>query len=238
MTYRCLLIDPAARRPELDAELARRGLRATRVPAPAAACALLAQWRFDALVGVGPAAPWPGPASRGGVPLLVQADGGEPAALRALEGGASDCLPLAAAARLVALKLLRLVECAAPRAPEQAGLLRVGSLWLDARRGIAEAAGMPLALSPGEFELLRALACRPGEIVRRAVLAAARGASERGARTLDARVCRLRRLLDAAGAHDLALLTVYGIGYCLSPRRIDPGPAQSVQRPAAIPSLA
>ena len=241
MSYRCLIIEQAGpRRDDLDAELRRHGIGPSRVPGIAAARALLTQWRFDALLGLGDALAWPASGARGGAPLLVlcAAGAGEAPALRALEAGATDGVGACASAAFVAVKLLRLIECATPPAPGAGAAIRVGSLQLDRTRASARVAGVPLALTPAEFELLLALALRPGEIVRRAAIAAARGPARRIGRSVDSQVCRLRKCLQEAGADDLELLTIYGIGYCLSPRGINAFPEQSMQRRPARASLA
>ena len=72
-----------------------------------------------------------------------------------------------------------------------------------------------------EFELLAALAKRPGAAVPRAwlvdhVLDPERDGTER---TLDVHVSRLRKKLGAAASH---LATVWGVGYRLDTHAADP----------------
>ncbi len=92
----------------------------------------------------------------------------------------------------------------------------VGDLRLDPLAHEAQAKGASTSLTPTEFRLLGALACRPGEAVRRRELIAA--AWPDGAivhdNTLDVYVRRLRRKL-AALPTEVAIETVHGVGYKL-----------------------
>jgi two-component system response regulator MtrA len=74
----------------------------------------------------------------------------------------------------------------------------------------------PAPLPHVEFDLLAALARRPGTAVSRAWLAdhVLDPDREGGERTLDVHASRLRRKLGPAGA---SIVTVWGIGYRLEP---------------------
>lgn len=95
--------------------------------------------------------------------------------------------------------------------------LEVGPLRLDLRGREARVHGKPVELTRVEFELLAALARRPGAAVTRRwlaehVLDPERDGSER---TLDVHVSRLRKKLGPGGLIE----TVWGIGYRLSTGR-------------------
>ena len=77
--------------------------------------------------------------------------------------------------------------------------------------------GKPLALTPVEFRLLRALLSRPGQIMARSRLLDTLHHDMRDTsdRAIDSHVKNLRRKLDQAGAGQAAITSVYGAGYRL-----------------------
>jgi DNA-binding response OmpR family regulator len=94
------------------------------------------------------------------------------------------------------------------------GRLRVGDAVVDLAARRVEAGGRAVELTRAEFDLLAALARRPGSAVSRAwllenVLDPDRGTTER---TLDNHFSRIRRKLGASGAR---IATVWGVGYRL-----------------------
>ncbi|HVE83621.1 MAG TPA: response regulator transcription factor [Myxococcales bacterium] len=91
----------------------------------------------------------------------------------------------------------------------------VGALALDPSERSATLAGAAVELTRAEFDLLAALARRPGEAVTRQwlvehVLSPERDGTER---TLDVHVSRLRKKLG----REKLIETVWGIGYRLNP---------------------
>ena len=94
------------------------------------------------------------------------------------------------------------------------GLLRVGSVAIDLEARSVEESGRPIDLTRAEFDLLAALARRPGAAVSRAwlltnVLDPDREATER---TLDNHFSRIRRKLGRSAG---LIATVWGVGYRL-----------------------
>jgi two-component system response regulator MtrA len=94
------------------------------------------------------------------------------------------------------------------------GPLTVGELAIDLAGRSVRVADAPVELTRVEFDLLAALARRPGAAITRAwlvehVLDPERDGTER---TLDVHVSRLRKKLGTAGAR---LATVWGVGYKL-----------------------
>lgn len=94
------------------------------------------------------------------------------------------------------------------------GPLRFGSVLLDVDARRIEEDGRAIDLTRAEFDLLAALARRPGAAVSRAwllenVLDPEREATER---VLDNHVSRIRRKLGVSGAR---IVTVWGVGYRL-----------------------
>jgi len=111
--------------------------------------------------------------------------------------------------RILTLQSLRGIRRSPPR--ERHGLLEVIPAAQQARWD-----GKPIALSPNEFQLLRYLLRRHGEIVSRQSMIAGMGKLEPAIdeRTVDVWIGRLRRALRAAGAPD-PIRTVRKAGYVL-----------------------
>jgi two-component system OmpR family response regulator len=132
--------------------------------------------------------------------------------LRALEGGAVDYLPKPFfLAELVARIRLRTTP-----ANEPSERVAFGEALLDLARRELLVGGEPVALTPGEFEVLAHLVTRPGRAVSRAALAfeVLSGDSERLERTADSHVSRIRAKLGDAATH---IKTVWGIGWRFEP---------------------
>jgi DNA-binding response OmpR family regulator len=149
------------------------------------------------------------------VPLLMLTARGEEAdVLVGLGVGADDYMtkpfsPRELVARIRAL--LRRVE----RRPAPAGeATTVGALHLDPQTRRVTVAGERVHLTPTEFDLLRALAARPGAVLTREQLLADvwgwRDGS--GTRTVDSHIRGLRRKLGSEHVR-----TVHGVGYALEP---------------------
>jgi len=98
---------------------------------------------------------------------------------------------------------------------EAEGSVRVGELEVDLSARAVRVAGEPVELTRLEFDLLAALARRPGAAVARSWLADHVLDPEREGteRTLDVHVSRLRRKLGTAGR---TIATVWGVGYRLA----------------------
>ena len=104
------------------------------------------------------------------------------------------------------------------RAPATGTPLTVGGIVLDGATHQVTVAGQPLALTPKEFDLLRALLEARGRVLSREhlldrVWGYAR-ADEIESRTVDVHVRRLRAKLGAEGER---ILTVKNVGYRLDP---------------------
>ncbi len=159
-------------------------------------------------------------ATASAVPIIViTAQDDDPTMIRALDGGADDYVvkpfgtdQLAARIRAV---LRRAGGSGDPPRP-----VRVGELVIDERARTASLAGEPLELARKEFDLLLALASRPGEVVTKRELLAevwrdAYGGSDR---TVDVHLSWLRRKLGESAAEPRYLHSVRGVGV----RLVDP----------------
>lgn len=108
--------------------------------------------------------------------------------------------------------LLRRVERARALAAAPQPVLRLGTLVVDASSHRVESAGLDVHLTPLEFDLLLALATRPGSVRgREDLLREVWGWDEPGhTRTLDSHVKSLRAKIGPD-----RIRTVHGVGYAL-----------------------
>ena len=133
-----------------------------------------------------------------------------------LEMGADDYVvkpvePRVLLARVEAL--LRRSRVAAPEA--RAATLTAGRLAIDGARRAATVDARPVELTTGDFDILWLLASRQGNVVTRdEILRVVRGIDYDGLdRSIDARICRLRRKLQDAGGAEAMIKTVRLRGY-------------------------
>jgi DNA-binding response OmpR family regulator len=197
------------RRAGFDVELARDGDSGAKLAIGERVAAVVLDLNlpekdgFDVLAGV---------RARSSVPIIVVTARTELSdRLRAFDLGAIDYLPKPFfVEELLARLQARLGPAGAPRRVVQAAGARI-----DLVGHKVEVGGMPIALTPTEFALLRYLAERPGRAVSRHDLAGAlRDLDDADPRNIDAHVSRLRRKLGSASA---AIATVWGHGYRFDP---------------------
>jgi two-component system phosphate regulon response regulator OmpR len=98
--------------------------------------------------------------------------------------------------------------------------VRMGRTWLDldARR-LTGPDGAEIPLGPSEFALLRAFAERPARVLTREVLldlAHPRG-DEHFDRSIDVRIARIRRKVEAVPERPAVIRTIRGAGYVFDP---------------------
>jgi len=219
--------DDAEIRTLLSDYLARNGLRATAVADGRAMRAALDAGRFDLVVldvmlpGVDGLALCRELRARTNLPvIMLTARGEETDRIVGLEMGADDYLPKPFNPRelLARIKAVLRRAHAAPQATaNEASRLRFAGWTLDlARRQLLSPAGVVVALSGGEFRLLKVLLEHPNRVLSRdQLLDLTRGREALPFdRSIDVQIGRLRRRLgDDAGA---LIQTVRGEGYVLA----------------------
>ena len=99
--------------------------------------------------------------------------------------------------------------------PEETAVLRFAALAIDPARRTVSVHGRALELRPKEFDLLLALARRPGQVLtREQLLNKVWGYDFEGfSRTVDVHVQHVREKVEAAGGNPGVIATVWGVGY-------------------------
>lgn len=149
--------------------------------------------------------------------LMLSAQGGEVDRIIGLEIGADDYLAKPFNPReLLARIRARLRK---PEPAKGSDLLASGIFELDQARRIARKKGEIIDLSNAEFALLRTFMSHPLRVLSRAQLVELAADAERLPydRSIDVRVTRLRKKIEADPSSPLYLRTVWGLGYLFVP---------------------
>jgi DNA-binding response OmpR family regulator len=146
--------------------------------------------------------------------IVLGSEPGEFALLRAFAAGCDDYLACPPSYPELRARVDALSRRAGLRA---AGPKRHGGLRVDPRRRLASYRGRPLALSALEFALLDHMAADPERcFTKHELLRDVWGfRAPARTRTVDAHACRLRKRLEAVGAHGY-IANVRGVGYRLA----------------------
>jgi DNA-binding response OmpR family regulator len=133
-----------------------------------------------------------------------------------LEMGADDYVVKPVEPRVLLARVEALLRRIRP-VPVEARVARLmaGRLAIDGARRSATIDGRPVELTTGDFDILWLLASRQGSVVTRdEILRVVRGIDYDGLdRSIDARICRLRRKLQEAGGAESMIKTVRLRGY-------------------------
>ncbi|MEK6662514.1 MAG: two-component system response regulator OmpR [Pseudomonadota bacterium] len=155
--------------------------------------------------------------------IMLTAKGDEIDRIVGLEMGADDYLPKPFNPRELLARIhaiLRRQAPALPGAPEaQQGSVTFGPFLLDlATRGFSKQ-GSALALTTGEFALLKILVTHARQpLSRDKLMALARGREhEAFDRSIDVQISRLRKLIEDDPAKPRYIQTVWGFGYVFVP---------------------
>ena len=102
--------------------------------------------------------------------------------------------------------------------PAPCSVLRVGSLAIDPENRAVTLEGKAVHLTTAEFDLLHFLARHPGEILSRDdIYREVRGIEYNGMdRSIDLRVCQLRKKLNDNPKLPRRIITIHGVGYLLT----------------------
>jgi DNA-binding response OmpR family regulator len=147
------------------------------------------------------------------VPIIViTARGADEVVVRTLDSGADDYLVKPFSVAQLEARVRALLRRGA--APDSGETIRIGDLKIDPAAREATLEGEPIDLSPKEFDLLRALAERAGEVVsKRALMAEVWREPYGGAeRTVDVHLSWLRSKLGETAQQPRYLRTVHGVG--------------------------
>jgi len=133
-----------------------------------------------------------------------------------LEMGADDYVVKPVEPRVLLARIEAILRRArtAPKAPREARV-SAGRLEIDGARRTAAIDGRDVELTTGDFDILWLLATRQGTVVTRdEILRVVRGIDYDGLdRSIDARICRLRKKLQDAGGAESMIKTVRLRGY-------------------------
>ena len=150
--------------------------------------------------------------------IVITAQDDDRVVVTALDAGADDYVVKPFGVEEVAARVRAVLRRAGTGA--EASPYVVGDLTIDPRTRTVTLAGRPVDLSRKEFELLRALASRKGEVVTRRELLVEVWQQPYGGtdRTVDVHLSWLRRKLGETAAEPRYLRTVRGVGV----RLVDP----------------
>lgn len=153
-----------------------------------------------------------------GVPvILLTAKSSEDERIAGLELGADDYVTKPFSARELVLRvqaLLRRSEQASDRTLPSVATIEDGPLLLDSAARTLHRAGLPVALTSREFDLLAYLLSHPGVVVTRdELMEQVWGWNFGDDSTVTVHVRRLRNKVEEDPANPQRLLTVWGNGY-------------------------
>src|SRR5499426_875750 len=155
--------------------------------------------------------------------IMLTAKGEDVDRIVGLEMGADDYLPKPfnpreLVARIHAV-LRRHTERLAPGAPAAGGKVTFGPYVLDLSTRTLLKGDTPIALTTGEFGLLKVLATHPRQpLAREKLMLLARGRDhDVFDRAIDVQVSRLRKLIEPDPANPRYIQTVWGFGYVYVP---------------------
>lgn len=150
--------------------------------------------------------------------LMLTARGEEGDRVLGLDLGADDYVTKPFSLRELLARVRALLRRAQP-AQTLIDELRVNDIVVDFRRYEARTGDSPLEMTRREFQLLRVLASRPGEVITRSELLDQVWGLESypTTRTVDNHVAGLRAKLERDAAQPEHLLTMRGVGYKWTP---------------------
>jgi DNA-binding response OmpR family regulator len=148
--------------------------------------------------------------------IMLTAKGDETDRVVGLEIGADDYVPKPFSPRELLARLRAVLRRSAPEATQ--AVLTVGDIAVEVASREVRVGGQPVELTGIEFDILVALARRPGRVVPRDTLLEQAGRNDVavGDRTVDVHVSHLRRKLGDDPRAPRLIKTVRGVGYVLT----------------------
>lgn len=150
--------------------------------------------------------------------IALSDDAGRPPAAELLGEGVDDYLTRPFSALELVARVRALIRRVKEYSAVTRACLQCGEIVIDTHRREVVVAGRPVELTPKEFDLLIALAARPGELLRREELLQEVWGYGEGVttRTLDVHIGRLRRKIDDQNTPTSRIITVPRVGYRLA----------------------
>jgi len=148
--------------------------------------------------------------------IMLTAKGDETDRVVGLEIGADDYVPKPFSPRELLARLRAVLRRASPEAVQ--ATLTIGDIAVEIASREVRVGGSPIELTGVEFDILLALARRPGRVVPRDTLLSQAGRQDVavGDRTVDVHVSHLRRKLGDDPKSPRIIKTVRGVGYVLT----------------------
>ncbi|HHX41911.1 MAG TPA: response regulator transcription factor [Armatimonadetes bacterium] len=149
--------------------------------------------------------------------IMLTARGEEVDRVVGLEVGADDYVTKPFSMRELIARVRAVLRRVQIELAPSDGILRSGDLEIDTRQHLVHRRGQPLRLALKEFEVLRILVARRGEVVSRKTLLEEvwGGVRYRDPRTVDVHIRWLREKIEENPSRPRRILTVHGIGYRL-----------------------
>ncbi|ONH24417.1 response regulator transcription factor [Pseudofrankia asymbiotica] len=160
--------------------------------------------------------------------IMLTARGEEADRIAGLECGADDYVTKPFSPRELTLRVRSVLRRASEPSPAGSGVLRAGTLVIDAAARTATRHGVPLGLTVREFDLLVFLLRHPGRALTRAeLLEQVWGWTYGDPSTVTVHIRRLREKIEDDPTAPRLLVTVWGVGYRYDPPgAADPDPAR------------
>ena len=151
--------------------------------------------------------------------LMLTALSSEDDLLLGLETGADDYLTKPYSPRELSARVRTLLRRVRRENPDD-HVLRVGPITVDPLRREVTAGGKLVECTPGEFEILAAMAAQPERVFSRSQLLERTGSYDKLSteRVVDGHIMNLRRKVEPDPRRPVHLLTVFGVGYKLTDR--------------------
>ncbi|GHJ42164.1 DNA-binding response regulator [Streptomyces sp. TS71-3] len=156
--------------------------------------------------------------------LMLTARSTEDDVLLGLELGADDYMTKPYSPRELMARIRTVLRRSRRQGTGRAAspVVRAAGLAVDPERHEVHCDGSPVECTPGEYEILLAMASEPGRVFsRRQLLQCTRGIDRASTeRAVDAHIMNLRRKIEPDPRRPVRLLTVFGVGYKLNGERL------------------